>query len=79
MAYNRQPQQLTFTKKTCRFCEQRIDFIDYKDVKSLQKFVNSIGKIDPRKRTGNCPKHQRALASAIKKSRIMALMPFTNR
>ena len=79
MAYQRQPQPQIFIKKTCRFCEQRIDFIDYKDFKSLQKYVNSIGKIDPRKRNGNCPKHQRALALAIKKSRIMALMPFTNR
>ena len=79
MAYNRQQPQQIFIKKTCRFCEQRIDFIDYKDVKSLQKYVNSTAKIDPRKRNGNCPKHQRALSTAIKRCRIMALLPFTNR
>jgi small subunit ribosomal protein S18 len=77
MTYQKvQPQ---FSKKTCRFCEQRIDYIDYKDVKLLQKYVNSIAKIDQRKRTGNCPKHQRALAQAIKRARIMALMPFVIR
>jgi len=78
MAYQKQ-EQTFFVKKTCRFCEARVDFIDYKDVKSLQKCTSSIGKIDTRKRTGNCPKHQRALATAIKRARIMALLPFVNR
>lgn len=78
MAYQKQEPQF-FGKKTCRFCEARVDSIDYKDVKSLQKYTSSIGKIDTRKRTGNCPKHQRALAVAIKRARIMALLPFVNR
>lgn len=78
MAYQKQQPQF-ISKKTCRFCEQRITEIDYKDVKLLQKYINSIGKIDSRKRSGNCPKHQRALATAIKRARIMALMPFVNR
>ena len=78
MAYQKQEPQF-FARKTCRCCEARVDFIDYKDIKSLQKFTSSIGKIDTRKRTGSCPKHQRALSAAIKRARIMALMPFVNR
>lgn len=72
-------QQNFYQKKSCRFCESRIEDIDYKDVKLLQKFVTSIGKVEGRKRTGNCPKHQRKMATAIKRARIMALLPFINR
>lgn len=78
MAYQKQQPQF-ISKKTCRFCEQRIEEVDYKDVKLLQKYTNSIGKIDSRKRNGNCPRHQRVLATAIKRARIMALLPFVNR
>ena len=78
MAYQKQ-EQSTFVRKTCRFCEARLEYIDYKDVKGLQKFTSSIGKIDTRKKSGTCPKHQRALATAIKRARIMALLPFVNR
>ena len=78
MAYQKQEPQF-FTKKVCRFCEGQVDFIDYKDVKSLQKYTSSIGKIETKKRTGCCPKHQRALSTAIKRARIMALLPFLNR
>ena len=63
-------------KKVCRFCADNNLEIDYKDVKSIQKYINSYGKIDARKRTGLCPKHQRKLAIAIKRARIMALLPF---
>lgn len=78
MAFQKQ-EQTTFTRKTCRFCEARMEYIDYKDVKTLQKYTSSIGKIDTRKKSGTCPKHQRALATAIKRARIMALLPFINR
>lgn len=66
-------------KKTCRFCADNKEEIDYKDVKTLQKYINSYGKIDARKRSGLCPKHQRKMAIAIKRSRVMALLPFVNR
>jgi small subunit ribosomal protein S18 len=66
-------------KKSCRFCADSIEEIDYKDVKVLQKFLNSYGKIDSRKRSGLCARHQRKLAIAIKRSRIMALLPFVSR
>jgi len=72
-------EQQFYSKKTCRFCEARIEDIDYKDVKLLQKFLTSSGKIEPRKRSGNCPKHQRRVSSAIKRARIMALLPFVNK
>lgn len=63
-------------KKVCRYCVDRGSEVDYKDIKSIQKYINSYGKIDARKRTGLCPKHQRKLAIAIKRARIMALLPF---
>ena len=63
-------------KKVCKFCVDQATEIDYKDIKTIQKFVNSYGKIDPRKRSGLCPRHQRKLAIAIKRARIMALLPF---
>ena len=62
--------------KECYFCVNGLNDIDYKDIRILQKFLSGYGKILPRKRTGNCIKHQRKLALAIKRSRIMALIPF---
>ncbi len=70
---------LKLPKKTCRYCVDSAEEIDYKDIKSLQKYLNSYGKIDARKRTGFCARHQRKLAIAIKRARIMALLPFVNR
>lgn len=63
-------------KKTCKICVSEEKEIDYKDIKTIQKFVNQYGKIDPRKRSSLCPKHQRKIAKAIKRARIMALLPF---
>lgn len=63
-------------KKVCAFCATKDAKIDYKDVKKLQRFLSERGKILPRRVTGNCAKHQRALTIEIKRSRIMALIPF---
>ena len=63
-------------KKVCRFCEDKVQTIDYKDIKKLQRFTTDRGKILPRRVTGTCAKHQRALTIAIKRARIVALMPF---
>ncbi len=63
-------------QKVCTFCVDRMDHIDYKDVKRLQRYVSERGKILPRRRTATCAKHQRALATAIKRARHMALLPF---
>ena len=63
----------------CYFCEKGIRYIDFKDVETLRRFLSSQAKILPPKRTGVCRKHQRMLAQAIKRARLMALLPFTNR
>jgi len=64
-------------KKVCRFCVEKIDDIDYKDVNRLRRFTNERGKILPRRMSGNCAKHQRQLSEAIKRARAIALLPFT--
>ena len=61
-------------KKACRFCENNLKEIDYKDTRLLRGFINFHMKILPSKRTGTCAWHQRKLANAIKRSRIMALL-----
>jgi len=63
--------------KTCHFCVNAINDIDYKDVRQLQRFTSSYAKIVPRRRSGTCLKHQRRLALAIKRARFMALIPFS--
>jgi len=63
-------------RKVCAFCVDKMDHIDYKDVKRLQRYITERGKITPRRRTGTCAKHQRALSVAIKRARHMALLPF---
>ncbi|HBG82087.1 TPA: 30S ribosomal protein S18 [candidate division CPR2 bacterium] len=66
-------------KKTCRFCGEKNDYVDYKDVKLLQKYLSGYGKIDARKASGNCLRHQRVVSKALKRARMMALLPFTTR
>ena len=63
-------------KKVCAFCQGKIDSVDYKDVATLKKYVSENGKILPRRMTGVCAKHQRGLATAIKRARITDLLPF---
>jgi small subunit ribosomal protein S18 len=64
-------------KKICRFCSDKIDDIDYKDIKRLRNLITERGKIIPRRISGNCARHQRQLGTAIKRARNIALMPFT--
>lgn len=63
-------------KKVCIFCEDKIDHIDYKDTVRLKKFVSERGKILPRRISGACAKHQRQLTTAIKRARVVALLPY---
>ena len=63
-------------KKVCAFCQEKLDVIDYKDVNRLKKFITEGGKILPRRMSGTCAAHQRALSTAIKRARIVALLPF---
>jgi small subunit ribosomal protein S18 len=60
----------------CKFCEEKIDVIDYKDVRLVAQFVSERGKILPRRLTGTCSMHQRELTTAIKRARNIALLPF---
>ncbi|MBU5454299.1 30S ribosomal protein S18 [Caproiciproducens sp. MSJ-32] len=64
-------------KKVCAFCVEKAEQIDYKDINKLRKFVTERGKILPRRISGTCAKHQRELTTAIKRSRNIALLPFT--
>ncbi|MBI4308413.1 MAG: 30S ribosomal protein S18 [Chloroflexi bacterium] len=64
-------------KKVCSFCVDHVKVIDYKDAARLRRYISDRGKIDPRRKTGTCAKHQRALAIAIKRARHIALLPFT--
>ena len=66
-------------KKVCKFCVEKIDTINYKDVRLLSGFVSEAGKIVPRRLTGVCTPHQRRLADAIKQARNIALLPFGGR
>jgi small subunit ribosomal protein S18 len=63
-------------RKVCKFCEEKIDVIDYKEVRLVGGFVSERGKILPRRLTGTCSTHQRALTTAIKRARNIALLPF---
>jgi small subunit ribosomal protein S18 len=63
-------------KKVCRFCERNLRDIDYKAVEILRKYIPDRGKIAPRRVTGTCAYHQRKLARAVKRARLMALLPF---
>ena len=63
-------------RRICRFCEDNEIYIDYKDEKRLTRFVTEQGKIIPRRTSGTCATHQRMLVTAIKRARLLSLMPF---
>lgn len=63
-------------KKFCRFCSDKVSFIDYKDIKTLRSYITERGKILSRKITGTCSSHQRELTKAIKRARNIAFLPF---
>jgi small subunit ribosomal protein S18 len=65
-------------KKVCVFCQERIVYVDYKDTGLLRKYISDRGKIRARRVTGNCTRHQRDVATAIKNAREMALLPYTS-
>lgn len=66
-------------KKVCVFCKDKTEWVDYKDVNVLRKFMSDRGKIRARRVTGNCAQHQRDVAIAIKTARELALLPYTQR
>jgi small subunit ribosomal protein S18 len=65
-------------RKVCKFCEEKIDVVDYKDVRLIEQFVSERGKILPRRLTGTCSPHQHLLTTAIKRARNIALLPFAS-
>jgi small subunit ribosomal protein S18 len=67
----------THRRKICRFCIEKVDLIDFKDVRLLQNYIPERGKILPRRISGSCATHQRMLAEAIKRARNIALLPYT--
>ena len=72
----RRRPRMVFRKKRCEFCLNKTVSIDYKDIVKLQKYTTERGKILPSRISGNCPRHQRQLAGAIKRARFIALMPY---
>jgi len=72
-------QETKKKSRQCYFCLKNVDYIDYKDTQLLRRFISSFAKIVARKRSGVCMKHQRQLANAVKRARVMALLPFIQR
>jgi small subunit ribosomal protein S18 len=64
-------------RKVCAFCVEHVDIIDYKDPLKLRRYLSDRGKIEPRRKTGTCAKHQRRLSVALKRARHLALLPYT--
>mgnify|MGYP002682213664 FL=1 len=64
-------------RRVCSFCVDKVEHIDYKDTARLRRYISERGKIMPRRISGNCAKHQRQVTLAIKRSRHVALLPFT--
>jgi len=71
-------KEVVKTKRICRFTENKVKYIDYKDVKMLQRYVTEQGKIIPKRITGTSAKYQRQLSLAIKRARHMALLPYVS-
>ena len=65
-------------RKVCKFCADRVDLVDYKDVRRLRSLVTERGKIIPRRISGSCARHQRQLTHAIKRARTVALLPYVS-
>ena len=64
-------------RRVCSFCVEKVQRIDYKDVGRIRRYISERGKIDPRRKSGTCAKHQRMLTAALKRARLMALLPYT--
>src|SRR5207245_2557831 len=64
-------------RRVCSFCVEKVQKIDYKDVGRIRRYISERGKIDPRRKSGTCAKHQRMLTAALKRARLMALLPYT--
>ncbi len=72
----REPRQIR--KKVCKLCVEKVESIDYKDDRRLSRFITDRGKIVPRRISGACARHQKQITVAVKRARILALLPFTS-
>lgn len=63
-------------RRVCNFCSDKVEEIDYKDASKLRRYISDRGRIEPRRKTGTCSRHQRALATAIKRARHIAILPY---
>ena len=72
------PARRIFIKRACRFCSEKVEAIDYKDLERIGRYVTERGKIIPSRLTGTCARHQRVLTRAIKRARFMALLPYVS-
>ena len=70
-------RRFTPRRRICQFCVDHVKVIDYKDVNRLKRYLSDRAKIEPRRKTGTCAKHQRTLAIALKRARYLALLPYT--
>ncbi len=75
-AFAKRPPRRPARRKVCSFCLEKSEYIDYKDINKLKKYVTEKGKIIPRRMSGVCAKHQRELAVAIKRARVMGLLAY---
>ncbi len=76
---NAGPGGLRQRKRYCFFCKENIDIVDYKNTGMLERYISDRGKIRPRRSSGNCVQHQRRVAMAIKRARVLALIPYYQR
>ena len=65
-------------RKSCQYCRDKVEFVDYKDITALRKFISDRGKIRSRRITGACRRHQNQIATAVKRAREVALLPYVN-
>ncbi|WP_406613576.1 30S ribosomal protein S18 [Mycoplasma corogypsi] len=77
MAYIKRKKAYGSRRKVCEFCEQKVGYVDYKNLDVLKKYVTVTGQIKGKSSTGACAKHQRKVSTAVKRARIVALMPFS--
>ena len=73
----RNDRRRVYRKKVCRFCADGVKEVDYKDIKRLRNYLTERGKIVPRRISGTCARHQRQLARALKRAKILARLPFS--
>ena len=78
MPREREREPKVLKKKYCKLCFEKVEFIDYKDDKKLQRFITDRGKIVPRRISGSCARHQAQIARAVKRARVLALLPYTS-